>query len=106
MLWLFHRGLKIPPHFLLPPGYITEESLRKFLAAGMRPPSDMSFEELEKGGYVLVGSPQTVVDRLKEIQKQLGFGLFIGGGRTGDMPRDKALKNMELFAREVMPHFR
>jgi len=106
MLWLFRRGLKIPPNFLLPPGYITEESLRKFLAAGLRPPGDLTFEELEKGGYILVGSAKTVVDRLKEIRKDLGFGLFIGGGRTGDMPHDKALKNMELFARDVMPHFR
>jgi hypothetical protein len=32
--------------------------------------------------------------------------LFIGGGRTGDMPHDKALKTMELFARDVMPKFR
>ena len=66
----------------------------------------MSFEELERGGYILVGSAKTVVDRLKEMQRQLSFGLFIGGGRTGDMPQAKALKNMELFAREVMPHFR
>ncbi|MBI3782173.1 MAG: LLM class flavin-dependent oxidoreductase [Deltaproteobacteria bacterium] len=106
MLWLYRRGLKIPPNFLLPPGYITEDSLRKFLAAGLRTPSDLSFEELEAGGYVLVGSTKTVVDRLKEIEKDLGLGLFIGGGRIGDMPKDKALKNMELFAREVIPHFR
>lgn len=104
--WLFRRGLKIPPHFLLPPGYITEASLRKFLAAGLRPPSELSFEELDKGGYILVGSAATVRDRLRELQKQLGFGLFISGGRIGDMPREKALKNAELFAREVMPHFR
>ena len=106
LLWLFRRGLKIPPNFLLPPGYITEESLRKFLATPVRPPSDLSFDELEKGGYILVGSAKTVVDRLKDLQQQLGFGLFIGGGRIGDMPHDKAIKNMELFAREVIPHFR
>ncbi len=106
MLWLFHRGLKIPPHLLVPPGYITEQSLRKFLAAGLRPPSDLSFDELDKGGYILVGSARTVRDRLLDMQRQLGFGLFIGGGRTGDMPRDKALKNMELFARDVMPAVR
>jgi len=101
--WLFHRGLKIPPHFLLPPGYITEESLRKFLATGLRAPSDLSYEELEAGGYVLVGSARTVADRLKEIRSQLDFGIFIGAGRIGDMPHDKAVKSMELFAREVMP---
>jgi alkanesulfonate monooxygenase SsuD/methylene tetrahydromethanopterin reductase-like flavin-dependent oxidoreductase (luciferase family) len=105
MLWLYRRGLKIPPNFLLPPGYVTEESLRKFLAAGLRTPADLSFRELEKHGYVLVGSAATVADRLREIQKDLGFGLFIGTGRSGDMPRDKAYKTMEIFAREVMPHF-
>jgi alkanesulfonate monooxygenase SsuD/methylene tetrahydromethanopterin reductase-like flavin-dependent oxidoreductase (luciferase family) len=106
ILWLYRRGLKIPPHYLLPPGYITEESLKKFLAAGLRAPSDMSFAELERGGYVLVGSPRTVAGRLQEIHRDLGFGLFIASGRTGDMPRHKAWKSMELFAREVIPTFR
>jgi alkanesulfonate monooxygenase SsuD/methylene tetrahydromethanopterin reductase-like flavin-dependent oxidoreductase (luciferase family) len=106
VMWLFRRGLKIPPHFLLPPGYVTEQSLRKFLSAGMRPPSDLSFEELERGGYVLLGSPRTVLDRLKEYYRDLHFGLFIGGGRIGDMPYEKASKSVELFAREVMPALR
>jgi alkanesulfonate monooxygenase SsuD/methylene tetrahydromethanopterin reductase-like flavin-dependent oxidoreductase (luciferase family) len=104
--WLFHRGLKIPPHFLLPPGYITEESLRKFLATGLRAPSDLSYEELEAGGYILVGSARTVADRLIEIRKSLDFGIFIGAGRIGDMPHDKAIKSMELFAHDVMPRLR
>ncbi len=106
VLWLFRRGLKIPPHFLLPPGYVTEESLRKFIAVGLRPPSELSFEELVRAGYVLLGSAATVRDRLKEYEKDLGFGLFIGGGRIGDMPHDKASKSQELFAREVIPAFR
>ena len=90
LLWLFRRGLKIPPHFLAPPGYLTEETLRRFLLAGVQPPAELSFEELERDGYVLVGSPRTVRDRLKEIQKDLGIGLFVGGGRIGDMSHDKA----------------
>ena len=105
-LWLYRRGLKIPPHMLAPPGYLSEDTLRKFLAAGVRPPSELSFEELEREGYVLFGSPRTVRDRLSEIQKELGVGLFVGGGRIGDMPRAKALRSAELFAREVIPHFR
>ena len=58
MLWLFRRGLKIPPHFLAPPGYLSEDTLRRFLLAGVRPPSELSFEELERDGYILVGSPR------------------------------------------------
>jgi alkanesulfonate monooxygenase SsuD/methylene tetrahydromethanopterin reductase-like flavin-dependent oxidoreductase (luciferase family) len=106
ILWLFQRGLRIPPHWLLPPGYITEESLRKFLGADLRPLSDLTFEELEAGGHILVGSAKTVADRLEDMRRQLGFGLFIGSARMGDMPRHKALKTMELFAREVIPRFR
>jgi len=106
ILWLFQRGLNIPPHWLVPPGYITEESLRKFLGADLRPLSDLSFEELDAGGYMLVGSAKTVADRLEDMRRQLGFGLFIGSARMGNMPRHKALKTMELFAREVIPRFR
>jgi alkanesulfonate monooxygenase SsuD/methylene tetrahydromethanopterin reductase-like flavin-dependent oxidoreductase (luciferase family) len=106
LLWLFRRGLKIPPHFLAPPGYLSEDTLRRFLLAGVRPPSELSFEELERDGYILVGSPKTVRDRLIEIRKELGVGVFIGGGRIGDMSHAKAMRSAELFAREVMPHFR
>jgi len=104
--WLFHRGLKIPPHFLLPPGYITENSLRKFIGTGLRHPSELSFEELDAGGYFLVGSARTIADRLADIHASLGFGIFIGAGRIGDMSHDKAVKSMELFAREVIPKLR
>jgi alkanesulfonate monooxygenase SsuD/methylene tetrahydromethanopterin reductase-like flavin-dependent oxidoreductase (luciferase family) len=106
ILWLFRRGLKIPPHFLAPPGYLSEDALRRFLLAGVRPPSELSFEELERDGYILVGSPATVRDRLKEIQRELGIGIFIGGGRIGDMSHEHARRSAELFARQVMPHFR
>lgn len=106
ILWLFRRGLKIPPHFLAPPGYLSEDTLRRFLLAGVRPPSELTFEELERDGYVLVGSPATVRDRLLEIRKELGVGVFIGGGRIGDMSHARATRSAELFAREVMPHFR
>ena len=106
VMWLFRRGLKLPPHFLLPPGYVSEDSLRKTLGAGLRPLNELSFEELERDGYILIGSARTVADRLKQIEKELGFGLFIGGGRIGDMPRAKAFKSMELFAKEVIPQFR
>lgn len=106
ILWLFRRGLKIPPHFLAPPGYLSEDTLRRFLLAGVRPPSELTFEELERDGYILVGSAATVRDRLAEIQRDLGIGLFIGGGRIGDMSHDRALRSAARFAEEVIPHFR
>jgi len=106
VLWLFRRGLKIPPHFLAPPGYLSEDTLRRFLMAGVRPPGELSFDELARDGYVLVGSPATVRDRIRAMQRDLGIGVFIVGGRIGDMSHARAARSAELFAREVMPHFR
>jgi alkanesulfonate monooxygenase SsuD/methylene tetrahydromethanopterin reductase-like flavin-dependent oxidoreductase (luciferase family) len=106
ILWLFRRGLKIPPHFLAPPGYLSEDTLRRFLLAGVKPPSELTFEELERDGYILVGSPATVRARLTEIQRDLGIGVFIGGGRIGDMSHERALRSAALFAKHVIPHFR
>jgi alkanesulfonate monooxygenase SsuD/methylene tetrahydromethanopterin reductase-like flavin-dependent oxidoreductase (luciferase family) len=106
LLWLFRRGLKIPPQYLLPPGYISEESLRKFLAAGVRNPGELPYRELIEKGYVLVGSARAVGQRLEEIQRDLGIGVFLLSGRTGDMPKEKAWASMERFARGVIPRFR
>jgi alkanesulfonate monooxygenase SsuD/methylene tetrahydromethanopterin reductase-like flavin-dependent oxidoreductase (luciferase family) len=106
VLWLFRRGLRIPTQFLAPPGYLSEDALRRFLMAGVKPPSELTFEELEREGYILVGSPATVRDRLKAVRRDLGVGIFIAGGRIGDMPHAPAARSMALFAREVMPHFR
>jgi alkanesulfonate monooxygenase SsuD/methylene tetrahydromethanopterin reductase-like flavin-dependent oxidoreductase (luciferase family) len=57
-------------------------------------------------GYVLVGSPATVAARLAAVQQELGVGIFLYSGRTGDMPKELAWKSMEFFAREVIPRLR
>jgi alkanesulfonate monooxygenase SsuD/methylene tetrahydromethanopterin reductase-like flavin-dependent oxidoreductase (luciferase family) len=91
---------------LVPPGYVSEESLAKMLGGKVKPPSQLSFDELERGGYILVGSARTVRDRLLEMHRELGFGIFIGGGRIGTMSHEQAIANTERFARDVIPHFR
>jgi alkanesulfonate monooxygenase SsuD/methylene tetrahydromethanopterin reductase-like flavin-dependent oxidoreductase (luciferase family) len=106
LLWLFRRGLKIPPHFLAPPGYLSEDTLRRFLLAGVRPPGELSFEELEREGYVLVGSPQTVRQKLEHWQKELGCGVVLTGCQTGAVNHELTRKSVELFSREVIPYFR
>ena len=45
-------------------------------------------------------------ERLQAMQKELGIGIFIGGGRIGDMSHERALRSAGLFAKHVMPHFR
>ena len=106
VLWLYHKGLKHKFEHLFPPGYMTDHSWGRFLQSGLGAYSDVSYEDLLAQGYAVVGSPATVRERLAELEEELGFGLVNALLHIGDMPHDRTIRNMELFAREVMPHFR
>lgn len=106
VLWFFRKAFKMPLEYLMPPGYVTEKSLRMMMAQGFKHPGEMSFDELEKAGMVMYGSPKTVIDKIKERYKELGGFGFIVTGTAGDTPHWKTVKSMELFATEVAPVLR
>src|SRR4029079_13038992 len=64
---LNNRFLKMPIEMLLPPGYTTIESMKRIAAAKVsaRP---QSAEDLIRLGVVIVGSPNTVREKLAEYQ--------------------------------------
>jgi alkanesulfonate monooxygenase SsuD/methylene tetrahydromethanopterin reductase-like flavin-dependent oxidoreductase (luciferase family) len=51
------------------------------------------------------GSPDTVARHI-ETMKAMGVGQVLCWMNFGGLPQDKIRRSMELFAREVMPHFR
>jgi alkanesulfonate monooxygenase SsuD/methylene tetrahydromethanopterin reductase-like flavin-dependent oxidoreductase (luciferase family) len=53
----------------------------------------------------VVGSAATVREKLKALEAYLGFGNLCAVLQIGDMPHERTMKNMELFARQVMPAF-
>lgn len=103
--WLFHRGLRITNELYFPPGYMSEGSWRGMLSSGAKPFSQLSYDDLIKLGYAIIGSPSTVRDKLKEMEAFLGFGNLCSLLQFGDMPHDLALQNMERFASDVIPAF-
>ncbi len=105
VMWLFHKGLHVPQHFNFPPGYVTEKSLASLLGSGIKPFHKLTFQELIDQGYIIVGSPATVIEKLSIYTEEMKAGILIGGAHAGDMPEDLVNKNMEMFAKEVMPHF-
>jgi len=106
LMWLFHKGLKQGPELMFPPGYMTPSSMRGLLMAGMKPFPELSYEELLADGYALIGSPDTVTARLRELQEELGFGQLIGLFALGDITHEQTTRSMELFASQVMPAVR
>jgi alkanesulfonate monooxygenase SsuD/methylene tetrahydromethanopterin reductase-like flavin-dependent oxidoreductase (luciferase family) len=107
LLWLFHKGLRMPLEYLFPPGYTTHASMKRIIGfASELDWASMSFDDLNDKGYAIVGSAKTVRDRLLGYGRELDFGVVLALLQFGDMPHHRTVKNMELFATEVMPHLR
>jgi len=102
-----NKFLRMPVEMLLPPGYTSIESMKGVMAAkktitgGAR-----SIDDLIQQGTFICGSPATVRAQLEEYQHKGGFNIVMAGLHFGTLPADLTRKNMELFAREVMPHLK
>lgn len=107
--WYYARNLLASREtFQYPPGHSSIEAMLNTVAARRRsrPGNFATWEEIQKAGFVVVGSPATVRDRLKEIAAQTGLGTLVPNFSVGNVPHHLTRKSMELFAREVMPHLR
>jgi alkanesulfonate monooxygenase SsuD/methylene tetrahydromethanopterin reductase-like flavin-dependent oxidoreductase (luciferase family) len=104
--WLFHRGLKQRPEIVFPPGYMSQSSMRAMLMSGMKPYPELTYEELIADGYAVVGCPDAVIGRLRELHDELGFGQVIGLFALGGLSHRQVMGSMELFAAKVMPALR
>jgi alkanesulfonate monooxygenase SsuD/methylene tetrahydromethanopterin reductase-like flavin-dependent oxidoreductase (luciferase family) len=105
--WLYYYGLRHKQEFLFPPGYVSLSSMKSIIQ--FAPEMDwekMSFRELNDKGFCVVGSAATVRQRLSEYAKTLGFGIMPMLFQSGDMPHHKVIKNMDMFAADVMPQLR
>src|SRR5436309_3210090 len=66
-----------PGYQAFPPGYVAPQ-VRKLLMEAFFNDSalEMTPQELFDKGYVTVGSPETVKQKLTEMQKTMGFGII------------------------------
>src|SRR6202007_2354442 len=90
-----------------PPGYLSAKSSlaiiknnKYFLY------SQKTWDDIEKGVFAIVGSPETVRQKLEHYQKELGVGVGLTGCQTGAVNHELTRKSMELLAREVLPKTR
>lgn len=68
---------------------------------------DFDFDELQESGEIVVGDPEYVTAELEQQYETLGgFGSLIGLFQFGTLPHELTMKNLELFADEVMPALR
>ena len=106
---LFNDYLYNPWEMLLPPGYMSISSMKATVkmrkALGSRPRTH-TIDSLIDSGTVIAGTPKTVREKIEKVRDQTGVDNLIAMLQFGVMSDELALRNMELFATEVMPHLR
>ena len=122
--YFYNRSLKVSPKYVAPPGYMTEATLRARAQsqvaklAGQTSGADAagagaakveggggppSFEEMVEKGFVVIGSPDQVAEKLTTAIKDLHFGNLMVLLQYGNMRRDLATYNTDMFAKYVRP---
>ena len=109
--FFYHKLLHIPPQYLAPPGYSDYKSLMNLFTSGMLSMADYTVElkpltakDMIEQEFVVVGSPATVREKLEHMARRLNIGHLMTVLQFGSMPHDVAMRNVELFGREVLPH--
>ncbi len=64
-----------------------------------------SYEFNIDNGLVLVGSPETVIGRLRQGRERIGYDVFCTNHQIGGMPPQLVDKSIALFGKEVIPAF-
>jgi alkanesulfonate monooxygenase SsuD/methylene tetrahydromethanopterin reductase-like flavin-dependent oxidoreductase (luciferase family) len=104
--WYFVKRL-LPGINISPPGYTSLRSIENILKGAKTFAINLeTWDEVVEGQYAIVGSPETVTEKLIESLRRLGTGNLLGLFQLGTLPAHLTKKNLELFATEVMPKLR
>ena len=107
--YFFKKCLHVPPYYMETPGYRTKRSTEFILKSNT--PAEMAavaaarndWKTIVDEGFVIAGSPETVVERLHEACRGLRVGNLIALLQIGSMPHELTKRNITLYAQEVMP---
>src|SRR5262249_51952810 len=105
-LWYFAKKL-LKGIDISPPGYTSVKSAisilknrEKFLAYVD------TWKQVEDGMFAIVGSPETVREKLCYFHEQLGAGNICTGCQIGALSHEQTRRSMKLLAEEVIPYVR
>jgi alkanesulfonate monooxygenase SsuD/methylene tetrahydromethanopterin reductase-like flavin-dependent oxidoreductase (luciferase family) len=111
--YFYDKCLHIAQEFSAPPGHQDYKSLVNTFKKQLPIILEMrdkiptwGFNDFIENGFIIAGSPATVREQLKEAIKDLRVGNLMILGHLGSMPHELTLKNIDLIAREVIPHVR
>jgi len=111
--YFYGRCLRVDPKWAMPPGYVTEATQRAGVVgqigraasqdARQQARATTRMEDIVERGYVIIGSPDEVVEQLTTVATDLNVGHLMTLLQFGSMGKDLAKYNTKLFAEQVMP---
>ena len=115
-LYFYRNCLHVYGGYVNPPGYTSVATIRAGIEsqvarivgrAGARAElANLKWKDLIERGYVVAGSPDTVVDRLNDLIDTLNIGHLMLLLHFGNMPKETTLYNTTRFAKEITPRLR
>ena len=104
-LWTQEHRNRGPREHNDPPGYQSREavSIQRTLPGAGGFGRMMTYEELQDANNIIVGSPDTVREKLSMIIERLNPGYLHIYGNEGAMAHDDVMRSIELIGREVIP---
>jgi alkanesulfonate monooxygenase SsuD/methylene tetrahydromethanopterin reductase-like flavin-dependent oxidoreductase (luciferase family) len=104
--YFFRKLLYTASHYQAIPGCLEYPALVQALTNNPRGGfnlREMRAKDFYNNGFVIVGSPKTVRDQLVEHMKRLRVGHLLTLLHFGSMSTELCKRNIDLFAREVLP---
>ena len=102
-LWRMRGPLKGPREYWAPPGYFSAAGAAANTLRRHRPLDQMSYQELQDEYHLVVGSPDTVIRKLRYIKEELGIGALLLEAQGGPLSHQDTMRSLELFGKEVIP---
>lgn len=120
--YFYRRCLHVHGGYAEPPGYKTEATVRAGVASQVEMAAkggpgettkakagsksalgDLTFEKMVDAGYILIGSPTQVAEKLHHVATQLNCGHMMLLGHFGNMSKELCSYNLRMFGEKVLP---
>ncbi|HWW85903.1 MAG TPA: LLM class flavin-dependent oxidoreductase [Vicinamibacterales bacterium] len=106
ILFYFKNLLRTTAAVNSPPGYMPVDRLRKRLEMTNGQEPEITWEALNTVYRTVLGTPDHVAERIAFWCEEAQSSKIVLHLHIGDMPHWKAVKNITLFAQEVIPRLR
>ena len=103
ILWRTNYPTRAPREYMSPPGYVALPPPGAPPPRRRRGTSEQTYEELQENYHLVVGSPDTVIKKLRYVKERLGIGSLLLEAQSGPLSHKDTMRSLELYGKEVIP---